>query len=79
MFGGARFVPGPRFVTRDRVGRAVPATLKGRVGYNPNARGFQPLGQINRKRPSQTRLFSKTRLSWDGMAMGWPTFRGGVG
>ena len=58
MFGGARFVPGTRFVTRDRVGRAVPAILKGRVSYNPNVHGFQPLGQINRKRPPQTRLFS---------------------
>ena len=58
MFGGARFVPGTRFVARDRAGRAVPAILKGRVSYNPNAHGFQPLGQINRKRPTQTRLFS---------------------
>ena len=58
MFGGARFVPGTRFVARDRVGRAVPAILKGRVSYNPNTHGFQPLGQINRKRPPQTRLFS---------------------
>ena len=58
MFGGARFVPGTRFVARDRAGRAVPAILKGRVSYNPNTHGFQPLGQINRKRPPQTRLFS---------------------
>ena len=58
MFGGARFVPGTRFVARDRVGRAVPAILKGRVSYNPNTHGFQALGQINRKRPPQTRLFS---------------------
>ena len=58
MFGGARFVPGTRFVARDRAGRAVPAILKGRVSYNPNTHGFQALGQINRKRPPQTRLFS---------------------
>ena len=78
MFGGARFVPGTRFVARDRVGRAVPAILKGRVSYNPNTHGFQPLGQLNRKRTLlQTRPFSaytaKSSCIWCGS---WPLASG---